>query len=156
MAVHPNSLANLTPPSKDTDCPQYKKMAAGRDALNKRRQQAAKKRKQYDLALKEFKAEQFNEAQARMESGDIRSPAEMIIDMIKEQELAVANPALTTNELKHEKELLIKLYDRYTALVGVNAPTAQQIDVTSKEEVEETPDSVAEEIEKFTAKIHKI
>lgn len=147
---------NLNPPIKDTDDPRYLKLAAGRDAYNKRRQEAAARRKEYELSLKEFKGQQFEEAQLNISEGRVDGPTEMLMKMIEEQTLAVSNPGLTTNELLKEKEMLMKLWDRYSTLTGANAPSASQIDVTSTDTSEATPESIDEELKKFTGKVIKL
>lgn len=147
---------NLLPPITSTDDPRYANLAEGRDRYNKRRQAAAKKRKEYELSLKEFKANQFEQAQERMESGEMQSPAEMLMDMIQTQTLAVNNPELTKGEQIKERELLLKLWDRYAALTGANAPSASQIDVTSTSTEEDKPEDIDAELKKFTDNVIKM
>ena len=86
-------------PVTSTDDPVYKKLAAGRDAHNKKQSEARKRRQDYKNQLSEFKEQQLETAQSYIEAG-VPSPADLIMNMIQEQLIIVANPELKTAELE--------------------------------------------------------
>ena len=143
-------------PIRDTDDYRYQALKKGRERRVKRQREGKERRQRYEDQLATLKTEQLETAKGYIESGEVPSPADLLMSMITEQLVTVANPELTTGELNKERELLMKLYDRYDKLTGASAPASQSISVSSSEDEEITPEQVQEELLATTDKLRVI
>ena len=151
--VYNSSHDNLIP-SKDANDPRWQNLLK---ANKKRRELLAEtkaRREDYKKQLAQFKEEQMDTTRAYMDAGML-SPAELLMNMLKEQQIAVANPDLSPSEALKERALLMQIYDRYDKLTGASAPTAQSIDINSTEEVK-TPEEIQKELLDTTAKLRVV
>ena len=131
------------------DDPRWQKM----QVWNQKQKEMAKRRKEYTQQLNEFKHDQLSTVTDQLAEGRVSSPADMLMKMIQEQELLMADPNLDEKNKFKEKELYLKLWDRYAALTGANAPSASSISVESTDTAEETPEDIDAALAEFTGTV---
>ena len=121
-------------------------MIKGRDEYNKRRLDSKIRHQTYNQNIAEFKSEQLATATREIENNAIPNPAEMLIGMIKEAKMILADPALTKGEYHKERQMYLALYKEYAALTGANAPTAQSMDMNVKQDETKSSKDITEEL----------
>lgn len=146
------SRRNLIP-TRSKDDPQYLKLEAGRDKYNSKQRQLRQRRQEYKEKLSDIKAEQLEIATESIESGDIPEPMQLLIDMIKEQRIALSNPDLKPNELLKEKDLMLALQKQYAVMLGAQAPSSQSVEVSKAEPEEVDAEGLSAEFEEFSKKV---
>ena len=129
--------------------PRWQKM----QVWNQKQKEMAKRRKEYTQQLNEFKHDQLSTVTDQLAEGRVSSPADMLMKMIQEQELLMADPNLDEKNKFKEKELYLKLWDRYASLTGANAPSASSISVESTDTAEETPEDIDAALAEFTGTV---
>ena len=122
---------------------------------NRKKAANAARRRNYQERLSELKADQLDIAQDYIQNKGVPSPADLLMNMIKEQMMIVANPELSNMESNKERNLLMSMWDRYADLTGAKAPNSQTIDVTSKIEEKDSPEQVQEKLLQTTKMLNK-
>ena len=150
---NPNWKDNILPGVKSKDDPRYIKMAEKRDERHRLAREHKANKAKYKQTLADFKASQHQEAQDRIASGEIPSPMEVMLEMIKEQTIIVANPGLDEAQPLKERTLLMQMNRDYAMMTGANAPSSQSVDVTSESVEEQSPEEVQAELLKITDKL---
>ena len=114
------------------------------------------RRLSHEESLRELKADSFDKAKFRIESGDIPDPIEVIQNMISEQILVVKalDPKATT--YVKEKELLMKMNSQYADLVGAKQAATQSIELSVDRVDEKSPEQIQEELIKKTQALRVI
>ena len=141
--------SNNLKPIRSTDDPRYKKLAEGRERYAEARRTRKKRRQDYTDRLSDIKAEQLNVAQDAIESGEMPEPMKLLLDLIKDQQVALANPDLSVSEANKERSLLLSMQKQYTDMLAAAAPSTQSIEVHKSEEEELTEDDFAEKFAEF-------
>ena len=138
-------MTNIT--SKDD--PRYIKMRMGTAKYN----QSLKDRKERKIAYKDqvqsIKQMELSKVHMAIANGTQKSPAEALLNMMRNQEVFMNDPNTTPNQLHKERALYLDMYKQYAALTGVNAPNTQAVEMEVEESSEMTSDEVQAKLMKF-------
>ena len=140
-------------PTRSLDEPSSANFVAARDEYNRRRKETKKRHETYKSNIAAFKSKQLQRAQDEIEAGTMPDPAQLLITMIKEQQLRLAGEKLTKGENLKERQMLLLLYKEYAALTGANAPGSQTIDVAVEPEEPKSSSDIQDELIQLTTNL---
>ena len=136
-------------PIKSKDDPKYKKLAEGRERFQEGQRMRKKRRQDYTDRLSNIKAEQLNVAEEAINNGEVPEPMQLLLELIKEQRVVLANPDLSTAESNKERQLLLSMQKQYTDMLAAAAPSTQSVEIHKNEEEELTEDEFADRFAEF-------